>query len=71
MQYLQKVSLEERGILTSTYKKEIKENIRLERSKSVSGIKLMILNHHRKKENQTRTILQVSVFIFAVIMIVS
>tara|TARA_B100000795_G_scaffold269307_1_gene258315 strand:+ start:14422 stop:14637 length:216 start_codon:yes stop_codon:yes gene_type:complete len=71
MQYLQKVSLEERGILTSAYKKEIKENIRLERSKSVSGIKLMILNHHRKKESQTRTILQVSVFIFAVIMIVS
>ena len=69
MKYLQTVSLEERGILN--YKEEIKKNIRLEKSKSVSAIKSIILNHHGKIESQTGTILQVSVFLFAIIMIVS
>ena len=49
MKYLQTVTLEERGILTSVYKAEIKANIRLEKSKSMSGIKSMILNHHGKR----------------------
>jgi hypothetical protein len=71
MKYLQTVTLEERGILTSVYKAEIKANIRLEKSKSMSGIKSMILNHHGKIESQTGTILQVAVFLFAIIMIVS
>jgi|TARA_B110000116_G_scaffold145954_1_gene126359 hypothetical protein len=71
MKYLQTVTLEERGILTSVYKEEIKANIRLEKSKSMSGIKSMILNHHGKIESQTGTILQVAVFLFAIIMIVS
>ena len=71
MKYLQTVTLEERGILTSVYKAEIKANIRLEKSKSMSGIKAMILNHHGKIESQTGTILQVAVFLFAIIMIVS
>jgi len=71
MKYLQTVTLEERGILTSVYKAEIKANIRLEKSKSMSGIKSMILNHHGKIESQTGTVLQVAVFLFAIIMIVS
>ena len=71
MKYLQTVTLEERGILTSVYKAEIKANIRLEKSKSMSGIKSMILNHHGKIESQIGTILQVAVFLFAIIMIVS
>jgi hypothetical protein len=71
MKYLQTVTLEERGILTSVYKEEIKANIRLEKSKSMSGIKSMILNHHGKIESQIGTILQVAVFLFAIIMIVS
>jgi hypothetical protein len=37
----------------------------------MSGIKSMILNHHGKIESQTGTILQVAVFLFAIIMIVS
>ena len=71
MKYLQTVSLEERGILTSAYKQEIKKNMKLEKSKSVSTIKAMILNHHGKIESQVGTILQVSLFAFAIIMIVS
>ena len=71
MKYLQTVSLEERGILTSAYKQEIKKNMKLEKSKSVSTIKAMILNHHGKTESQVGTILQVSLFAFAIIMIVS
>ena len=71
MKYLQTVTLEERGILTSAYKQEIKENIRLEKSKSMSGIKFMILNHQGRIQSQTGTILQVVFFLFAIIMIVS
>ena len=70
MKYLKTVSLEERGILTSAYKQEIKKNMKLEKSKSVSRIKDMILNHHGKIESQVGTILQVSLFAFAIIMIV-
>jgi hypothetical protein len=61
----------ERGILTSTYKREIKENMRLEKSKSVSKIKSLILNHQGKIESQTGTLLQVSLFVFTIIMIAS
>ena len=57
MKYLQTVTIEERGILTSAYKQEIKENIRLEKSKSMSGIKFMILNHQGRIQSQTGTIL--------------
>ncbi|MBT3741219.1 MAG: hypothetical protein HOG32_03285 [Polaribacter sp.] len=44
--------------------------MKLEKSKSVSRIKAMILNHHGKIESQVGTILQVSLFAFAIIMIV-
>jgi hypothetical protein len=71
MKYLQTVTLEERGILTSSYKQDIKKNMRIQKSKSVSRIKSMILNHQGKIESQVGTILQVSLFAFAIIMFVS
>lgn len=69
MKYLKTIVVEERGILTSAYKQEIKKNIRLEKSKSISKIKSMILNHEGKIESQTGVILQVSLFAFAIILI--
>jgi hypothetical protein len=68
MRYLKTVSIEERGILTSAYKQEIKRDMRLEKSKSISKIKSMILNHEGKTESQTGVILQVSLFAFAIIL---
>ncbi|PQJ77405.1 hypothetical protein [Polaribacter glomeratus] len=69
MKYLKTVSIEERGILTSAYKQEIKKNMRIEKSKSISKIKSMILNHEGKIESQTGVILQVSLFALAIILI--
>ncbi len=66
MKYLKTIT-EERGILTSPYKQEIKKNMRLEKSKSISQIKSMILNHEEKTESQIRAILQVSLFVFILI----
>jgi len=71
MKYLQTSAIKERGILTSTYKQEIKNSIRLEKSKSLSRIRSLVLNHHGKIESQTGTILQVSLFAFAIIMIIT
>jgi len=68
MRYLKTVSIEERGILTSAYKQEIKRDMRLEKSKPISKIKSMILNHEGKTESQTGVILQVSLFAFAIIL---
>ena len=45
--------------------------MRIQKSKSVSRIKSMILNHQGKIESQVGTILQVSVFAFAIILFVS
>jgi hypothetical protein len=71
MKYLQKSLIIERGILTSTYKQDIKKDMRLEKSKSVSRIKSMVLNHQGKIESQVGTILQVSLFAFAIILFAS
>ena len=45
--------------------------MRLEKSKSVSRIKSMVLNHQGKIESQVGTILQVSLFAFAIILFAS
>jgi hypothetical protein len=58
----------ERGILTSTYKREIKENVTESKSASISKIKSLIINND-SLESQTGTILKVSLFIVAIIMI--
>ncbi len=60
----------ERGILTSAYKQEIRQNIREMKKKPLSRIKSSILNSHDKLQSQTGTVLRVSLFaIFLVIII--
>ena len=59
----------ERGILTSAYKHEIRQNVRELKSKSISIIKASILNHHEKLQSQTGTILQVSLFAIVFLLI--
>jgi len=59
----------ERGILTSAYKREIRENIGNSKRATLSKMKSMIENHQNKVQSQTGTILQVSLFAFAIILI--
>ena len=60
----------ERGILTSAYKQEIKQNISEMKKKSLFRIKSSILNRHDKLQSQTGTVLQVSLFaIFLVVIL--
>jgi hypothetical protein len=59
----------ERGILTSVYKQEIKQNIGEMKRKSLSRIKSSILNSHDKLQSQTGTVLQVSVFAILLVVI--
>jgi hypothetical protein len=59
----------ERGILTSAYKREIRENISQSKRDTLSKMKSIIENHHTKVQSQTGTILQVSLFAFALILI--
>jgi|KNS7NT10metaT_FD_contig_51_787738_length_2724_multi_10_in_0_out_0_3 hypothetical protein len=61
----------ERGILTSAYKREIRENISQSKRATLSKIKSIIENHHDKVQSQTGTILQVSLFGFAVILMIA
>ncbi|MEE9408610.1 MAG: hypothetical protein V3V28_11110 [Polaribacter sp.] len=68
MKYLQTTTVLERGILTSAYKQEIKKDIRNAKSKSLSSVKSMIINHGQI-ESQTGTILRVSLFVIAIVMI--
>ena len=58
----------ERGILTSVYKQEIKQDIG-EMKKSLSRIKTSILNSHDKLKSQTGTVLQVSLFTIVLVII--
>lgn len=61
----------ERGILTSAYKREIRENISESKRATLSKIKSIIENHHAKVQSETGTILQVSLFAFAVILMIA
>ena len=61
----------ERGILTSAYKREIKESISESKRTSLSNLKSMIEHHQEKVQSQTGTILQVSLFVFATILMIS
>lgn len=58
----------ERGILTSSYKREIRQNIRNSKRESLAQFKDIIENHHARVQSQTGTILQVSVFAFAILL---
>lgn len=55
----------ERGILTSAYKQEIRNNIRNSKSESLSKIKSLMINHQHRIESQTGTVLKVSFFAIA------
>ncbi|MFK8059269.1 MAG: hypothetical protein AB8B78_04170 [Polaribacter sp.] len=70
MKYLQTVLVLERGILTSSYKQEIKNQSRIEKSKSLSSLKSRIKNNVNL-ESQAGTILKVSFFMLAIIFMVS
>jgi hypothetical protein len=59
----------ERGILTSAYKQEIRQNIREMKTKSLSRIKTSILNSHDKLQSQTGTVLRVSLFAIVLVVI--
>ena len=58
----------ERGILTSTYKREIRESVATSKNTSLSKIKSLMVNNDRL-ESQTGTILRVSLFAIAIVMI--
>ncbi|PQJ80731.1 hypothetical protein [Polaribacter porphyrae] len=60
----------ERGILTSSYKREIRQNIATSKRATLSNIKSRIENHHAKVQSQTGTIIQVSLFAIAIVLIV-
>ena len=57
----------ERGILTSTYKREIRESISESKSASLSNMKSMIFNNQESLESQAGTILRISFFMLAII----
>lgn len=59
----------ERGILTSAYKQEIRQNVRTMKSNSLSNIKTSFLGQHEKLRSQTAAILQVSIFTLALVLI--
>jgi hypothetical protein len=63
------ISTIERGILTSAYKREIKENISITKSESLSRVKSLLSNNQSNLESQTGTILRVLLFVIALIMI--
>ena len=59
----------ERGILTSAYKQEIRQNVRDMKSNSLSQMKTSFLSQHEKLRSQTAAILQVSIFTLALVLI--
>lgn len=61
----------ERGILTSAYKREIKESISETKRVTLSNIKSKVEYHQEKVQSEAGTILQVSLFAFAMILMIS
>ncbi|MCH3881148.1 MULTISPECIES: hypothetical protein [Tenacibaculum] len=70
MKTLSNTSIEERGILTSSYKQEIRNNVRSIRSKSLSGFKSNIKKYNAATCCSLATSLQVSLF-FVVLVLIS
>ena len=60
----------ERGILTSSYKEELRSNIRATRSKSLSRLKQRIKRNSGYACCEAGTILRVSMFFIAITLIV-
>lgn len=65
------VNTVERGILTSAYKREIKQSIAESKRNSLSSFKDLVENHQARTQSQTGTILQVSLFAFALILMIA
>ncbi|PQJ75084.1 hypothetical protein [Polaribacter gangjinensis] len=61
----------ERGILTSSYKREIRNNIRNMKADSLSRIKESILYQYANSLNSTVEILRVSFILVAIFIIVA
>ena len=60
----------ERGILTSAYKREIRNSIRTSKRDSLTKFKDIVERHQNKVQSQTGTILQVSLFAFVFALII-
>jgi hypothetical protein len=61
----------QRGILTSTYKREIRESISESKRTTLSNLKSVVENYQEKVQSQTGTILRVSLFAFAMILMIA
>ncbi len=57
----------ERGILTSTYKREIIQNISESKRATLYNMKSIVENHQENVQSQTGTILRVALFFIAII----
>lgn len=60
----------ERGILTSAYKREIKENVLASKRETLAKFKDVIEDHHSRFQSETGTILQVSLFALIFVLII-
>ncbi|CAL2102537.1 conserved protein of unknown function [Tenacibaculum sp. 190130A14a] len=60
----------ERGILSSVYKQEIKRNIRSMKAESLSRVKNKLKSDSSKLYSETATILKVSMFAIALVLLV-
>ncbi|WP_439132984.1 hypothetical protein [Polaribacter sp.] len=61
----------ERGILNSAYKREIRANISECKRETLSKMKLMVEAHQENAQSAAGTILKVSFFMVAIIIMVS
>lgn len=61
----------ERGILTSSYKREIRNNIRNMKADSLSKIKESITNQYSNSLSSTFEIVRISFILVAIIMLVA
>lgn len=60
----------ERGILSSVYKKEIRQNIRSMKSQSLSRVKNRLKKDSSKIYSETATVLKLSMFAIALVLLV-
>ena len=61
----------ERGILTSAYKREIRANVSKSKRETLSKMKSIVEQHQANVQSQTGTILQVAVFMLAIVLMIA
>lgn len=61
----------ERGILTSAYKREIKANVSESKRETLSKMKSIVENHQANVQSEVGTILQVAVFMLAIVLMIA